>query len=87
MLTNKATQQNSREGPSSVISVVNKTLIEGGGIFIYSFFARQISFQIDQFEFDLKRNSSDRTFYINVNINVIVTALSRVSTKGFRSKH
>ena len=33
----------------------------GGYIFIYSCFAGQISFQIDQFEFDLKRNSSGRT--------------------------
>ena len=28
----------------------------GGCMFIDSCFARQISFQIDQFEFDLKRN-------------------------------
>ena len=42
---------------------VARTLIGGGGgcIFIYSCFARQISFQIDEFEFDLKRNSSGRT--------------------------
>ena len=41
---------------------VARMLIGGGGgcIFIYSCFARQIS-QIDQFEFDLKRNSSGRT--------------------------
>ena len=30
-------------------------------IFVYSCFAGQISFQMDQFEFDLKRNSSGRT--------------------------
>ena len=34
---------------------VTRTLIGGGGIFIYSCSARQISFQIDQFEFDLKK--------------------------------
>ena len=45
-----------------VCRAVARTLIGGGGcIFIYSCFARQISFQIDQFEFDLKRNSSGRT--------------------------
>ena len=45
-----------------VARAVARTLIGGGGcIFIYSCFARQISFQIDQFEFDLKRNSSGRT--------------------------
>ena len=44
------------------IRAVARTLIGGGGcIFIYSCFARPISFQIDQFEFDLKRNSSGRT--------------------------
>ena len=32
-----------------------------GCIFIYSCFARQIFFQIEKFEFDLKRNSSGRT--------------------------
>ena len=38
---------------------VARTLIGGGGcLFIYSCFARQISFQIDEFEFDLKRNLS-----------------------------
>ena len=38
---------------------VTRTLIGGGGcIFIDSCSARLISFQIDQFEFDLKRNSS-----------------------------
>ena len=40
---------------------VTRTLIGGEGgegcIFIDSCSARQISFQIDQFEFDLKRNS------------------------------
>ena len=41
---------------------VARMLIGGGCIFIYSCFARQISFQIDQFEFDLKRNSSGRTW-------------------------
>ena len=41
---------------------VTGTLIGGGGcIFIYSCSARQISFQIDQFEFDLKKYSSGRT--------------------------
>ena len=47
----------------SDIRAVARTLIGGGGgcILIYSCFARQISFQIDQFEFDLKRNSSGRT--------------------------
>ena len=39
---------------------VTRTLI-GGCIFIYSCSARRISFQIDQFEFDVKRNSSGRT--------------------------
>ena len=40
---------------------VARTLIGkgGGGVpFIYSYFARQISFQIDEYEFDLKRNLS-----------------------------
>ena len=32
-----------------------------GCLFIYSCFARQVSFQIDEFEFDLKRNLSGRT--------------------------
>ena len=41
---------------------VTRTLIgRGVYIFIYSCFARQISFQIEKFEFDLKRNSSGRT--------------------------
>ena len=42
---------------------VIRTLIDWGGecMFIYSCFARQISLQIDQFEFDLKTNSSGRT--------------------------
>ena len=33
---------------------INRTLIGGGCIFIYSCSARQISFQTDEFEFDLK---------------------------------
>ena len=37
-----------------------RTLI-GVCIFIYSCSAQQMSFQIDEFEFDLKRNSSGRT--------------------------
>ena len=43
---------------------VARMLIGGRGrgfIFIYLCFARQISFEIDQFEFDLKKNSSVRT--------------------------
>ena len=34
----------------------------GGGGFIHSCSARQISFQIDQFEVYLKNNSSDRKY-------------------------
>ena len=61
---------------------VARMLIWGGGIFIYSCFAGHISFQIDQFEFDLKRNSSGRTLiYMNIPppppINVLATALAR----------
>ena len=49
-----------------VARAVARTLIggggRGGGVYIHIFmFARQISFQIDQFEFDLKRNSLGRT--------------------------
>ena len=43
---------------------VTRTSIGGGGggcIFIYSCSARRVSFQIDQFEFDLKRKLSGRT--------------------------
>ena len=40
---------------------VTRTLIGRGCIFIYSCYGRRVSFQIDQFEFDLKRNSSGRT--------------------------
>ena len=47
-------------GLYSAIRAVFTTLIDGR-IFIYSCFAQQISFQIDEFEFDLKRNSSGRT--------------------------
>ena len=38
---------------------VARTLIGGGGgggLFIYSYSARLLSFQIDKFEFDFKRN-------------------------------
>ena len=49
------------DGTKSIfVSAVTRTLI-GGFTFVYSCFAQQISFQIDQFEFDLKRNSSGRS--------------------------
>ena len=41
--------------------IIGSPLSGGGSLFIYSCFARQISFQIDEFEFDLKRNLSGRT--------------------------
>ena len=46
-----------KTGPS-----LERSLGGGGGcLFIYSCFGRQTSFQIEKFEFDLKRNSSGRT--------------------------
>ena len=40
-----------------VTRAVARTLIGGGGgLFIYSCSARLVSFQIDKFEFDFKRN-------------------------------
>ena len=42
-----------------IIRAVARTLIGGGGgggLFIYSCSARLVSFQIDKFEFDFKRN-------------------------------
>ena len=57
-----------------------KSIVRGGGcIFIYSFFARRDSFQINQFEFDLKRNLSGRTgIYENTPppFNVVATSLT-----------
>ena len=53
----------------------------GGGIFIYSCFASQISFQLDQSEFDLTRNWLARTWiykYTLPPINVLVTALGSI---------
>ena len=48
--------------PWGMVRTVTRVLIwGGGGVFIYLCFARQISFQIDQFEFDLEGNSSGRT--------------------------
>ena len=42
-----------------VARAVARTLIGGGGcLFIYSCFARLVSFQIDKFEFDLERNKT-----------------------------
>ena len=42
---------------TSTMRAVARTLIGGGGcLFIYSCFARLVSFQIDKFEFDFKRN-------------------------------
>ena len=35
---------------------VARKLIGGGGLFIYPCSARLVSFQIDKFEFDFKRN-------------------------------
>ena len=32
-----------------------------GRFYLYSYFAKQISFKIDKFDFDLERNSSDST--------------------------
>ena len=44
------------------IRAVARTLMGGGGgLFIYSCSARLVSFQIDKFEFDFKRNKSGRT--------------------------
>ena len=46
---------------------VTRTLIGGGGcIFIYSCSARQISFQIDQFEFDWKKYRRAEHEYVNI---------------------
>ena len=36
-------------------TAVARTLIGGGGVFIYSCSARLVSFQVDKFEFDFKR--------------------------------
>ena len=59
---------------------VTRTLISGGGGCIHILlFARQISFQIEKFEFDLKRNR--RAEHENINttppINVLVTSLCK----------
>ena len=41
----------------TISRAVARTLIGGGGcLFIYSCSARLVSFQIDKFEFDFKRN-------------------------------
>ena len=40
---------------------ITRPLISGGRIFVYSWLACQVSLQIDQFEFDLKRNSLRKT--------------------------
>ena len=46
-----------KDGASEVaIRAVARTLIGGGGLFIYSCSARLVSFQIDKFEVDFKRN-------------------------------
>ena len=71
--------QNPLTNISEVVRAVARMLI-GGCIFIYSCFARQISFQI---EFDLKRNSSGRNEYMHEytpppQINVLATALEVV---------
>ena len=42
------------------MSIARTTLIEVS-VFIYSRFAGQISFEVDEFEFDLKRNILGRT--------------------------
>ena len=58
---------------------ITRTLIRGGCVYSYIHVARQISFQIDQFEFDLKRNSAEHE-YMNINplpINVLVRAVNR----------
>ena len=49
--------------PNVVVRAVARTLIGGGGgcLFIYSCSTRLVSFQIDKFEFDFKRNKSGRT--------------------------
>ena len=66
------------------IRALTRALIWGGEcdiqIFIYSCYAQQISFQIEKFEFDLKRNSPGRTAIYEYSpppppINVLVTAL------------
>ena len=57
---------------------VTRTLIGRGCIFIYSCSARQISFQIDQFEFDWKKYRRAEHEYMNIHpppTNVLVTAL------------
>ena len=45
---------------------VTRTLIGGGDMFIYSCFARQISFQVEKFEFDLKRSRRAENEYMNI---------------------
>ena len=58
---------------------VIRTLI-GWCIIIYARSARWFTFQIDEFEFDMKRNVSDRKEYMNIHppppspLNVLVTA-------------
>ena len=66
-----ATVQISPTGPSL------ERKLGGGCIFIYSCFARQISFQIDQFEFDLKKIGRAEHEYMNIHppINILATAL------------
>ena len=46
---------------------VARTLIRGGGgcLFIYSCSARLVAFQIDKFEFDLKKTSRAEHEYMN----------------------
>ena len=65
---------------------VTRTLI-GGYIFIYPCSARRVSFQIDQFEFDLKRYSSGRTLIYEYTpsplINVLVTSPLLLTTVHF----
>ena len=53
--------------PLSILSkrAVTRVLI-GGPIFIYSCFARQISFKIDEFEFDLERSLKAEHDYLNI---------------------
>ena len=52
--------------PLPTLGTIDRKIIPGGGcMFISSCFARQISFQIDEFEFDLKRNLSGRTSELN----------------------
>ena len=59
---------------------VTRTLVgggKGGCIFIYSCSARRVSFQIHQFEYDLKEARQAEHEYMNIHIpiNVLVTSL------------